>query len=256
MPSLWNDIMLRLDATTVHLQRLSLSPGRGDGPAGIVALHGGRPIDTIALLLKEQTRVKPLLRNRIHVAVGSPWAQAAVLPWQAGLFSEAAWKTYASALIARRTNRLDWEVAVEAANYGASCLAGALCSDLVGAIKKVCAATGWRLGTLSDMLTMSVFHHAATLKEPEYCFMLVEPEVFTCLYRGQHGWRDLIKLPRNEHGLDAWLAAGSLLTKQPLPEKTYVCGELPEIVDGESAFHVLDAWGGDRTAKKVQGAAI
>jgi hypothetical protein len=246
--------MLQVDATTVRLRNLSPLPERGDGLTDIATLHEGRPIDAIALLLQDKTRVRPLFRNRIHVVVGSPWVQAAVLPWQPGLFSEAAWKTYAGALIAKRTNRLDWDVAVETGRYGASRLGIALCPDLIMSIKEVCAATGWRLGTLSDMLTTSVFHHVAILKEPEYCFMLAEPEAFTCLYRDQQGWRDLITLPRTQHGLDAWSATGSLLSNQPLPKKIYVCGvDLPEIENGSSAFQILDAWYGDITEKKIQG---
>ncbi len=134
MQSIFNDVYAVADA-----QRLRVWTGAGArdyvGEPAFAAEHGGDPAVALATVLGALPKVRGAFRNRLYLRIGHPWAHAAVLPWQSGLWSESAWQAYARALFETRALRVPLAVRVAYARFGHARLAVALHDDVLRVLR-------------------------------------------------------------------------------------------------------------------------
>lgn len=240
MQSLCNDVTLVLDAETVRAYASADWDAQGaDAPCDTLQ-HEGQIAETLSRALALQKTARLPFLNRVQVVVGHPWSHLFVLPWQAGLFSNAAWQAYARASFAQSRPEGNWRFCVRAERYGRTRLSSALCEDLLGAVKKSCNAGGWRLTSLRDEFSSLLGRHAARASAPGACFIFAQRHVVMCLFGGDSDWRDLVMLPRMRSDVGEWLISASLLADLPIPESAGVAGwDLPELPAG---FDRLEGW--------------
>lgn len=240
MQSLCRDVTLVLDAETVRVYTKTDWCGQGAEAPCEIFLHGGQVAETVSHALAMQKPARLSFFNRVHVIVGNPWVHLIVLPWQAGLFSNAAWQAYARALFAQSRPHGNWRFCVQSEKHGRTRLSAVLCEDVLGAIEQGCQSAGWRLVSVRDEFSSLLRRHAALASAPGACFILAQRHVVSCLFRGASDWRDLVMLARTRNDLGEWLLGASLLADLAVPTSVHVAGlDLPELPAG---FERLEGW--------------
>ncbi|GAB1847309.1 hypothetical protein MyNCGM683_21560 [Achromobacter xylosoxidans] len=242
MLSPWNEVVLALDAEALRVYEWADWQARGAEAAHVSLSHGGRPAEQVIQALAGRPKARVAFFNRVHLVVGNPWARPGILPWQAGLYTETAWDAYARAWFAARTQRGQWSLRVQDEKYGSPRLSVALCADTLAAIDHACGSAGWRLASARDELSSLLGRHTPIVRQADWCLVLAERHVVTCLFREDRAWRDLVMLPRARSNAEEWLATGSLLSDLTIPKSVYISGvDLPEMPKGAQ---LVEGWRG------------
>lgn len=233
MQSLCNDVTLVIDAENVRAYASSDWCAQGADASCQVLRHDGDLPATLSRALAQRKQARLSLLNRVDVVVAHPWAQLFVLPWQAGLFSEAAWQAYARASFARQRPDGDWRFCIQAERHGRARLACAMSEDMTSIVRTCCKASGWRLIGLRDAMSSLLGRHGARARAPDACFIVAQRDVVTCLFRSEQDWQDLVMLPRMRSDVREWLLSACLLADLPVPANACVAGcDLPDMPAG------------------------
>lgn len=210
MPSLFNDLTLSLDATHFHVIE-------ADQHALRHMPHSGRPVECLDAWLKALPKHRWSNLNRMDLVVGHPWSWVTVLPWQEGIYTEAAWEGYARACLGAPVRHGRWAVRVADAGHGQARLAVALDAEFLDAVNAVCKTAKWQLVRVRDVLTHCLDHQPVLKKTADACVLLTQRQVVTCVFREQHDWRDIVTLVRGPGDADSWLTTAALMTGRAVP---------------------------------------
>ncbi|CAB3713348.1 hypothetical protein [Achromobacter piechaudii] len=216
MQSLWNDQAVLIDAD--HVSLLS--------PTAVIEDrlrygHGGAPAEAVAALLNACAVVRPRARNRVHVWLGYPWAQCALLPWQPGLpGGDSHWAGYAMALLRERGVTMQMRVRLGPARHGHARLGVAADAALLQALEDKLAEHKWTMATCSDLLSASLQRYHRLARTEGACLVLAEAGAVTCLWPSAHGWEDMItlQLAAGQSHADAVACAQALCNRPVVPE--------------------------------------
>jgi hypothetical protein len=147
----------------------------------------GDPLGACATLLEQVPKGRLRYLDRVTVLLGFPHAHYWMLPWQAGLYSQADWQGYARASFNQQTglDPLPWQVQVASAGFGHSRLAVATPLDLLEDLRTLFKLKAMPLDTCAPLLTAALQHYAKQL--PGDCVLAVpETSALGCVYM-QHG---------------------------------------------------------------------
>ncbi|TAL53581.1 hypothetical protein [Pandoraea sp.] len=133
--------------------------------------------------------------DRLNVLLGFPHVHYMVLPWQAGLATQAQWQAYAGALLAQRSGVPAERLAVwiEAGRYGEPCLAAAAERDLLHGIDQLMRRHRLRRGACRALAADALLHHARRLPADA---LLAVPQPGACSFvaRRENRWEDAFTL--------------------------------------------------------------
>ncbi len=236
MPLLWTDALALIDADLVVLR---------DGKRVRCEFHDGEPAVALSRLLAG-TPVPRFQRltsqRRLSVLIGSPWAHAAMLPWQPGILKAEEWNEYARVIFADQgVPQSALRIGVEAAPFGRSRLSFALDAPLFDALETATVDAGWRFAHCRDLLSAAVARHLRSL--PDDCvFALAELDSVTCLMRRDGYWADAAKQSLlDAPSLTSAIAIASLLCSQPVGLPAFVATAPTHAVSASDGMTALDA---------------
>lgn len=224
MRSLFNDAHALVDADDL---RIWAGPGACDrlGEPVFAGAHGGDPAGLLAVALAGLPKARAAGRNRLHLRFAHPWSHAAVLPWQAGLWSDTAWEAYAGAVFQSRALRMPLAIRIADAGFGHARLAFALRDDVLRASADATREAGWRLAACRDALSVALNAHARSLRDRDCCFVLAQRGVVTCVFRRDGAWRDVVALSRRAgQRIDDLIGAAALMGGHAADGARYLCG--------------------------------
>ena len=236
MPLLWTDALALIDADLVVLRA---------GKEVRCEFHDGEPAVALSRLIAGMPvpRCQRLAaQRRLSVLIGSPWAYAAMLPWQPGILKAEAWSEYAQAIFADQgVRQMSLRVAVESAPFGRPRLSVALDAPLFAAIEAVTKEAGWTFVHCRDLLSAAAARHLRNL--PADCvFVLAELDSVTCLFRRDGLWVDAATQSLlDERPLTSAIAVASLLCSQPVGLPVFVTSAPTHDVAERAGLTALDA---------------
>ncbi|WP_107311058.1 hypothetical protein [Burkholderia metallica] len=226
MRSIFNDAFAYVDAYRLHIWTSTCLSRRTDGPLVDIA-HDGAPALAFAAALRSLPKARSVLLNRVRMQFSYPWAQAIVLPWQSGLWSDAAWYAYGRALFEARAVRTPLAIRIEPARFGRPRLAVALPDDVLSGCVEASRATGWTLTGCRDVLSATLQTHRRLMRERDLQVLLRQPDVATCLFRRDGEWADIITLPnRANQGVGDLVGAAALMSGSSSIGQIYVVDAL------------------------------
>ncbi|PRG18076.1 hypothetical protein C6Q35_27700 [Burkholderia multivorans] len=205
--------------------------------------HGGEPVAALVELLAQaggdgkRRGVLASLR-RLHVLLGHPWLDAAILPWQDGLISGDAWQAYARVVLAEQGVKAPegMNLCIEAAGYGRARLCVGARVELMNVLVAAGKSAGWRLASCRDVVSASAERHVRRVGR-NGTLALLEPGTLTCLFRRDAEWRDLATL-RLDAGQSLQEALGTLavLSGRAMDERIHVAGFVPSDIASNGAW--------------------
>ncbi len=236
MRLLWDERVALIGAEHITLAR----PRR----ASVATLeHGGEPVAALVELLAQaggDGKGRGVLASlrRLHVLLGHPWLDAAILPWQDGLSAGDAWREYACVVLAEQGVKAPegMNLCIEAAGYGRARLCvGARC-ELVDGLVAAGKGAGWRIASCRDVVSAAAARHVGRVGR-NGTLALLEPGTLTCLFRCDAEWRDLATL-RLDAGQSLQEALGTLavLSGHAMNERIHVAGFVPSDVVSNDAW--------------------
>ncbi|WP_175885493.1 hypothetical protein [Burkholderia sp. BCC0044] len=221
MRSIFNDAFAHVDAHRLRIWTGAGASRRADGPLIDIA-HEGVPALAFAAALSGLPKARNALFNRVRLQFAYPWAQAVVLPWQSGVWSDAAWCAYGRALFDVRALRIPLAIRIEPARFGRARLAVALSDDVLRGCIEASRATGWKLTGCRDVLSVALQTHRKLMRERDLQVLLRQRDVATCLFRRDGEWADIVTLPyRADQRVDDLAGAAALMSGLPLIGQTY-----------------------------------
>ncbi|MGS0891653.1 hypothetical protein ACVBGC_03695 [Burkholderia stagnalis] len=224
MRSLFNDAHALVDADNLRIWTGPDACERLGEPA-FAGAHGGDPAGLLAVALAGLPKARATGRNRLHLRFAHPWSHAVVLPWQTGLWSDAAWEAYAGAVFQSRALRMPLAIRIADAGFGRARLAFALRDDVLGASAAASRAAGWRVAACRDALSVALNAHARGLRDRDCCFALAQSGVVTCLFRRDGEWCDVVALSRRAgQRIDDLIGAAALMGGHAADGARYLCG--------------------------------
>lgn len=163
----------------------------------------GDPLGACATLLEQVPRGRLRYLDRVTVLLGFPHAHYWMLPWQAGLYSQADWQGYARASFNQQTglDPLPWQVQVASAGFGHSRLAVATPLDLLEDLRTLFKLKAMPLDTCAPLLTAALQHYAKQL--PGDCVLAVpETSALGCVHAARGSQSGLLDPHRARQPLE------------------------------------------------------
>ncbi|WP_143331630.1 hypothetical protein [Burkholderia sp. IDO3] len=196
--------------------------------------HGGEPVAALAGLLAQAgggAKGRGVLSSlrRLHVLLGHPWLDAAILPWQDGLVAGAAWQAYARVVLAEHGVKAPegLNLCIEAAGYGRSRLCVGVRAEWVGALAAASEGAGWRMASCRDIVSASAARHVGRVGG-NGTLALLEPGTLTCLFRANAQWQDLATLRLDAgQSLPEALDTLAVLSGHAMDDGIHVAGCVP-----------------------------
>ncbi|WP_241511482.1 hypothetical protein [Pseudomonas jessenii] len=146
----------------------------------------GEPLGACAALLERAPRGRLRYLDRVTLLLGFPHVHYWMLPWQAGLYSQADWQGYARASLSQQTG-IDptlWQVQVAPPGFGQSCLAVATPLDLLEDLRILFKLKALPFSACVPLLTATLQHYGKQLRGD--CVLAVpETSALGCVYLQQ-----------------------------------------------------------------------
>lgn len=224
MEILGNKVSMIFDKETLRVYCRTGWSGQCNDRPDIEIRHEDRPAEVMTEVLKTLSVIYPSIQNRVDIVIGSPWAHSVVLPWADYAWSLRTWKSYAQAQFAARMPDMQLKIRILDEEHGYSRIGVGIHYGFQIAIRRAVAEAGWKISGMRDLLSFSLSANADAIQDEDFCFLLAEKEVVTCLFRHRREWRNAVSFPRIDNTIVEWIKVGALISGQPEPEKVYAIG--------------------------------
>lgn len=208
------------------------------------ARQDGEPLAACAQLLEQAPRGRARFLDRATVLLGFPHVHYLMLPWQAGLYSEADWQGFAEAAFNQQAD-MDpqaWHVQVASSGFGQARLAVATPVELLQDVRALFKLSTLPLVACTPLLTTLAQRYWHRL--PHDCVLAVpEPDALSCLYLRQGTASQVCGLQtRVGSSLHDNLFAADLLVEQHAADTLVVSNDPAQVQPPDRWLGPLHPW--------------
>ena len=142
-------------------------------------------------LLELEQQAPALGLRRVRILLCNQWLRYSVLPWQAGVYSEADWRALAAHQFRQQYGAAaeSWDLRVSLQGYGQPAVACALDAGLIAQLTGIARNAGWTLLAIEPAL-MAVFNrHRAKLAQADHWLLMAEPQRLVLAQLGAGVWQ-------------------------------------------------------------------
>ena len=197
---------------------------------------------TFDTLIATLPRSKLPMLDVIEIALGYPYVNHMILPWQDEIISPADRLAYAESMLEQHYGiiRSDWYCEISQEKFGCPAIASAIRRDIVDEIIVVCKKQKIRLQRIQTLLSDTINRHPGVL-HTDAVFVVRQSESYEFAFRQDGIWRNAFTLPGVGQEPALCILSASILANF-FPENVYssdytVTSELPVIVPTRAVTH-------------------
>lgn len=151
---------------------------------------------TFDALIATLPRSKLPLLDVIEVALGYPYVNHMILPWQDEIISPADRLAYAESMLEQHYGiiRADWYCEISQEKFGCPAIASAIRRDIVDEIIAICKKQKLRLQRVQTLLSDTISHHPG-LVQTDAVFVVRQSNSYEFAFRQAGIWCNAFTLP-------------------------------------------------------------